>query len=200
MKKVTFVIGLPGSGKTCMLDTWREDKRLTHHIYEDWMEWDIWINGKPPTKEFNEFKRYQNLLGRIRKNNGIYNVVIVSTRFCDNEFLCKSEYYLKVEFPDVEVNRIYFENDVKKCIKNILRRDTRDGKWSKEDDGSYRYVGSHLTWMNNERVYEVQCNYAEIMSKNYNIPLKYNPIPVFSEHGSWDIENKHDYMVNWKKP
>lgn len=167
--KVIFIIGLPGSGKT----TFRFSiEQPNDHVYEDWMRWDLWLKGKPPTKEFNEDDRYVSLLNSIEDG---HDVIVTSIRFCDHEFLCKAEYYLQRKYPDLEIVRYYFENNVESATNNVLYRDrSKGGRWVVED-GKHIYYGDHH---NGERCCDIGVNNAKIYSQTYIIPKKYKAIPI----------------------
>lgn len=171
MSKVHIIIGLPGSGKTSL--RFKLDKVEKIYPLEDWMQWDIWVGGKKPTKEFNEDPRYSNLLEAIESGK---TVLLTSIRFCDHEFLCKAEYYLKSRFPNLEIVKHYFENEPKKAYANVLYRDnSKGGHWKRNENNDLIYFGDHH---NRIRCYEISLENIEKFSPNYIIPDKYTPIPI----------------------
>ena len=171
MSKVTLLIGLPGSGKTTYFNTYLSSK--VDFIFEDWMGWDVWFRSVPPKNKFNEEPRYNALINRL--NNNEY-VVLSSIRFCNHKFLCKAEYYLKSQFPNIEIERIYFENDPKKSSANVLYRDNLNGGYLEKDkNGNFMYFGHHY---NGIRCYHISLENIKIISPNYIIPNKYTPIPI----------------------
>jgi len=168
MSKVTLIIGLPGSGKTTLLNN--QFQGNIDFVFDDWMGWDVWFDEKPPQNEFNEEPRYNSLINRINNNE---HIVLISIRFCNHDFLCKAEYYLKSQFPNLEIERIYFENDPKKAKANILYRDNLDGgHWIKNKNNESIYLGHHYGGI---RCYEISLKNIEKLSPNYTIPNKYSP-------------------------
>ncbi len=111
MKELTFVIGLPGSGKTTLVnECYRKDysrKGLGELVtYEDWMRWDSLSD-----KEFNEDDRYDEIIHNLKHNSTYNHIFLTSVAFCKHEFLCKAEYYLMSNLPNLKINKIYFENN-----------------------------------------------------------------------------------------
>ncbi len=171
MAKVTFIIGLPGSGKTTLLNNHYQGK--VDFVFDDWMGWDVWIDGVFPSKEFNSEPRYDSLISRLNNNE---DIVILSIRFCNHEFLCKAEYYLKSQFPNIEIEKIYFENDPQKAKANILYRDNLDGgRWEKDKNNNSIYFGHHYHGI---RCYEISLENIKKLSSNYVIPNKYTPLLI----------------------
>ena len=168
--RVRFIIGLPGSGKTTLRFLIQGDNDI---IFEDWMRWDIWMRGVPPTKDFNEDDRYERLLESIR--NG-HDIIMTSIRFCEHDFLCKAEYYIKSNFPNIIIEKYYFENNPESAINNVMYRDHKQGgHWKVVEDGRKIYFGDHYGGM---RCYDIGIENAKVYSKNYIIPDKYKPIPI----------------------
>ncbi len=75
--RVRFIIGLPGSGKTTLRFLLQGDNDVS---FEDWMRWDVWINGVSPKEEFNKDDRYERLIETIRNGQ---DVIMTSIRFCE---------------------------------------------------------------------------------------------------------------------
>ena len=137
------------------------------------MRWDVWIQGKAPTLEFNEDDRYKMLIKDIKDGNDVF---VTSIRFCDHEFLCKAEYYLKVEFPDLQIDRYYLENNPEGAISNVMYRDKLNGgEWRVVEDGRKIYFGDHH---NGVRCYDIGIENVKRYSPNYIIPKKYKAIPI----------------------
>ena len=168
--RVRLIIGLPGSGKTSLRFLIQDSNDV---VFEDWMRWDRWLNGKPPQHDFNEDDRYERLIQSIE--NG-HDVIITSIRFCEHDFLCKAEYYLKSKFPNIIIERYYFENNLEGTIQNILYRDhMQGGHWKVVEDGRNIYFGDHYGGM---RCYDIGIENAKTYTKNYIIPERYKPIPI----------------------
>ena len=177
--KVTFIIGLPGSGKTTYLDKAFYNK-IDFFPFDDWMGWDVWINDEPPKNEFNEDPRYNALIERLSNKE---HIVLLSIRFCDHDFLCKSEYYLQSKFPNIEIKRIYFENNPENSIANVKYRDKKSGGgYYTTDNGEDLYYGQHHPNMPIPS-FLISLKNIEILSSNYIIPDKYIPVfyPKFEE-------------------
>lgn len=171
--KVTFIIGLPGAGKTKFLDK-RFYGKVEFWPFDDWMGWNVWINGNPPKGKFNEEPRYNALIDRLNNNE---HIVLLSIRFCDHDFLCESEYFLKSKFPDIEIERIYFENNPENSIANILYRIEKDNEhhWV-DEDGNEKYFGQHHPTLGIP-AYKISIENVEKFTSNYIIPYKYIPLP-----------------------
>ena len=168
---VKLIIGLPASGKTSLRFKFEDDKEIADFIpYEDWMRYDVWLDRKPPQFEFNTDDRYDNLINQLKLGK---NVLITSIRFCNHNFLCKAEYYLQSQFPNIKIERYYFENNLKDSIAHILHKEDIHGSyWSKNENGELYFFGTHHP-DSGVRTYEISINNAIELSKNYIIPLKY---------------------------
>lgn len=202
MKNVLFIIGLNGSGKSTLWENWEkeqskisEDKK--YNVFEDWMRWEgMWVGEKSPKGEFTEDDRYEKLIFNLENYNYQFdNIVITSTRFCDNEFLCKSEYYLKTRVPEVKISRIYFENDKDKAIKNLINRDIDNGGyWCRSNNNEAMYIGAHL---NELRCIDQIINSIIHTSKNYIIPPYLTPLPIITNDNGRP-STPDEYFQTWK--
>lgn len=202
MKVIDLVIGLNGSGKSTLWHTWEEEQRKISidkkwNIFEDWMRWEaMWDGEIAPKGDFTEDDRYDKLIYNIENYQYEFSsIVITSTRFCDNEFLCKSEYYLKTRVPDIKINRIYFENDKDKAIKNLINRDIDNGgHWCRSSENEAIYVGAHL---NESRCIDMIINNIIQTSKNYIIPSHYDVLPIITvDNGRPSTPD--EYYQSWK--
>ncbi len=99
-KQITIIIGLPGSGKSFLINNEFNDPSYT--IVDDPMKPD----DIPSTFE--------------------KHLVIADCRLCRPKIL--ESFYSMVEkkFGDVKVNKIYFENNPQQCLKNVEYRN--DGR------------------------------------------------------------------------
>jgi len=171
MKDVIFIIGLPGSGKTTLINHYLQHPFKEYVVYDDWMKW-VKDNVKDK-KEFIADVNYERLIKSIQEGK---NVIISAVGFCIPDFLLKSEYYLKMEFPEINIERIYFENNLENCISNIKYRDKKDGGyWKPNDNGDMWYYGQVI---NGIPFYEFTIDTAKILHKKYIIPNNVEPYKV----------------------
>ena len=132
-----------------------------------------WTSNNKDKNEFDADIRY----GEIVKNLDDFKDGIIScVGFCDHKFLCNAEYYLQSQFPNLEIKRIYFENNLKSSISNIKYRDKKKGAyWEVNEEGEMFYYGDHY---GGRKLYEVEIENAERLSKAYIIPTKYKALPI----------------------
>ena len=169
MQEVIFIIGLPGSGKSTLIEYYKSHPFIDYKVYDDWMEW-IYDDKED---DFSADLNYPNLIQDIEQG---LNIIIAGVRFCDNEFLCKSEYYLKSQFPDLKINKIYFENDFIKSESNIRYRDkVNGGYWKEDENGVMWYYG---TIYNDLPLYRQEIGRSKEMSLNYVIPKNSTIFPI----------------------
>ena len=170
MKEITFIIGLPGSGKSCLLEYYKSHPFIEYKVFDDWMEWTF---DSHPIKEFHSDIRYNELLIEISKGN---NIIISCVDFCKLEFLNKSEYFLKTEFPEIKINKIYFENSPSKCEQNIrYRDDKRGGYWEPNEKGEMWYYGQVY---GGEPLFKREIKMAQNLSESYYIPTNTTPLEI----------------------
>jgi len=176
MSKVTIIIGLPGSGKTTLINKINADKG--NIIMSDY-GWKSTIDedGNIVTP-FNEEYRFNNLLKFIEQGK---NVLLDGSFFCNHKFLCESEFYLNLHFPNIEIEKIYFENNPKDATANVLYREFVGGNHWKKSDNGFIFFGHHFTLEGpnkGRRMYEVIIDNINLLSKNYVIPSKFTPLKI----------------------
>lgn len=175
--KIIFVAGLPGSGKTTLINSLLEGKNRFYH--SDW-GWKFPINEDGTFKEsFNDDYRFEQLLDQIKQG---VNLVIDGGHLCNHRFLLEGEYHLKLNFPGIEIERYYFENNPKNAIANVLYRSSLHGDyWVRREGGDLLFVGKHhiLEGPNKgRRSYEFAIESIQRLSNNYTIPSTYTPLQI----------------------
>ena len=189
MSKVIIIIGLQGSGKSTL--AMKFNSPLIIHKYFDW-GWNLHSDKEGEILgSFNEDPRFDELINHIKNNQ---DVVIDSTWFCNHKFLCGAEYYLNLNFPDIQIEKYYFENNPKKASANVLYRDASNGGyWFRGKNNELVYSGSHYDIEGpnvGRRFYEVIIEILQKMSKNYIIPNRYSPLSI-------EVQDKK-YFKGWK--
>lgn len=168
--KIIFVIGLPGSGKSYLLEYYRSHPFIKYKIYDDWMKWTL---DSHSVKEFHSDVHYKELLDEILKGS---DIVISCIDFCKLEFLNKAEYFLKTKFPEIEINKVYFENSPDKCEQNIRYRDKKNGgHWKPNKEGEMWYYGQIYK---GKPLYKHEIKTAQNFSKSYYIPVGVTPFKI----------------------
>jgi hypothetical protein len=168
MKKVIFLIGLPGSGKTTLINHYKKHPYLKYKIYDDWS------SGWYQQLKFDGDSKYPTLVKDIKRNK---NIIISCINFCNKQYLLESEKILELEFDDIKIERIYWENNLEASIKNIHSRDKKRGghyKWN-EDLQDHIYYGLHY---DEKPMFKWELEWAEQLSKVYTIPSSYNQLPI----------------------
>lgn len=108
---IILLIGLPGAGKT----TLGKQLLLNYSDKEALFIDDI-------SKVTNSAIEY---LSKI--NNNIKTIIISDVFFCDKKVLDSAILIINEVFPNCKINKLYFENNKDKCIKNIyLRKEKGD--------------------------------------------------------------------------
>lgn len=170
MSNVTLIIGLPGSGKTTLIEYYKNDPFKNYSIFD---EWNIWTHNDRSIDEFDADVRLNELSIDITNGN---DILIGCTAFCNFKFLHQSELYLISKFPNININRIYFENNVNKACNNIKYRDIeRGGYWKDNEQGMPFYYGKIL---NGRPRYQIERENAIQLAKDYIIPIRYKPLII----------------------
>ncbi len=169
MQEVILIIGLPGSGKSTLIEHYKSHPFINYKIYDDWMTW----THDDQNKEFIADVNYKELLETLNQGT---STIISGIEFCNNEFLHKSEYYLKTQFPNLNIKRVYFENDPQKSESNIRYRDKqRGGYWEANKEGEMWYYG---TIFENIPLYRIEIQRTKELSKSYIIPKESIIFPI----------------------
>lgn len=189
MSKAIIIIGLSGSGKTTLISYF--NKGQEYKLYHDWGR-DYLVNDNGEVLDhFTDDDRFNSLISSISDNK---DVIIEGSSFCNHKFLCEAEYHLKVRFPNIEIERYYFENNLEDAKANVLYRDYKNGgNWKKAKDGNLVYSGSHYVGKgpdHGKRFYEVIIDNTIKLSQHYIIPSKYTPLKI-------QVQDKKFYQ-GWK--
>ena len=169
MQEVIFIIGLPGSGKSTLIEHYKTHPFIDYKVYDDWMTWTY----DDQEKDFAADLNYSSLIQSIKQG---LNIIIAGIGFCNNEFLQKSEYYLKSQFPNLNIKKVYFENNPIKSETNIRYRDKiNGGKWEKNEKGEMWY---HGTIFELKPLYQLEIQRTKDLSPNYIIPKNSTIFPI----------------------
>ena len=172
MQEIILIIGLPGAGKSTLLEHYKSHPFIDYQIYDDWME--CRLDDRLKVLDFQSECRYDELIQNLKEDN----ICIVSCiSFCNNKFLNKSEYYLKLNIPDIKITKIYFENDALKCESNVMFRDKkRGGYWEKDKDSGKNYYHGRI--LNENPLYLKEINELKELSTLYIIPKNIKPLLI----------------------
>lgn len=99
-KEITLIIGLPGSGKSFLINKEFNSSEFT--VIDD------------PMKPDDIPLSFDN------------HLVIADCRLCRSNVLDSFYPFAKKRFGDVKINTIYFENNPEQCLKNVIYRN--DGR------------------------------------------------------------------------
>jgi len=175
MSKVIIIIGLPGSGKTTLLFQLHENH--PYYSHQDWSPSELGIDGNILSK-FEDDIRYEGLIQQLEDSK---DIILDGSNFCNHKFLCQAEYHLNLHFPNIEIQRYYFENNPKDAIANVLYREDLNGSYWTRESGELIFHGHHY-WEDGpnkgRRMYDVIIDTLNKLSKNYIIPKKYLPLKI----------------------
>ena len=171
MEEITFIIGLPGSGKSTLLEYYQNHPNINYKVYDDWLECTL---DSFKDKTFDSECRYKEVINDIKNNK---RVLISGLGFCDIKFLNASEYLLKIQFPNLNIKRIYFSNSPEICKNNVkIRDEIRGGYWDDPDEnGKIMYYG---TIFNDIPLYKLEQEKIDKLTTTYIIPNAYSPLKV----------------------
>jgi hypothetical protein len=110
-QKILLVAGLPGSGKSTYL---LELERSGWLCFDDFKN--LAINN---SRRFRHSPLFAPLLTRLREGA---RCAITDIDFCRAESRAEAADVLRAEIPDLEIDWLYFSNDVADCAANIVRR------------------------------------------------------------------------------
>lgn len=132
-----------------------------------------WTSDAKGSQEFDADVRYPELLKDIANNK---DILIACIAFCDNKYLCESEYILRLAQPNIIIKRIYFDNNPVKCKINIENRDKeKGGYWEPNKEGHLWYYGEIFADI---PLYEFEIKKMEELSKTYKVPKRYTPLKI----------------------
>ena len=144
MKKLNVVVGLPGSGKSHLVGELCKSCRGI--CVEDYMKSSL-DNAPGLTNS----RHYKDLVCCLREGK---ECVIADIEFCKNQKRDELKQLIECEVPMTTVKWHFFENDPKKCIKNVENRGRRNVEEEKK------------------KVWD--------LSKEYDIPPDEKPISIWS--------------------
>lgn len=117
--RIILIIGLPGSGKTYLANKLQSGGTVIDDITDQ--------NQLPERCE---------------------RLIITDVNFCDEKLLKKACVILQSKYPGAVIDRMYFENDAKKCRRNVEYRN--DGR---NVEGTIRRF---------EKIYKIPIGYQAI--------------------------------------
>ena len=167
---LTFVIGLPGSGKSTLFNHIESNPFIDFKIYDDWL---VTYKNNCGLGSFNCDTRYEELVDHLKSGR---NCVVSCIKFTDSEFLESSKLHFTSNFEGVLPNLLYFENNPENCIINVKLRDINNvGHWKYNDTKELWYYG---TVFNNSPLYMDEINKINYLSEGYFIPTNYPTIKI----------------------
>ena len=170
MQEVTFIIGLPGSGKSTLIQHYQSHPFIDYKVYDDWGECILDNKG---IVSMNSECRYDELLSELSQN---LSCLISCIKFCDTKYLKDFTNHLTQKFPNIKINRVYFENDPIKSEANIRYRDKQNGgKWEKNEKGEMWYYG---TIFKLKPLYQLEIKNTLELTHNYTIPEGSTIFPI----------------------
>ena len=178
MQEVIIIIGLPGSGKSTLINS-----KINSASYRNYLVYDDWGKIFYGEKDiFTNESRYEELKQNLINGN---SCILSCIFFCKFEYLKLTESTILSIAPNIKITKIYYENNPQNCEFNIKYRDEqKGGYWETYDNGDSMYFGELYT-PNNDGVeygplYVREINIMKELSNEYEIPLEYTPLPIFT--------------------
>ena len=161
MKRVVIIAGLPGSGKSNYIGQYIKNKGGFWYIVDDYNN-----DMLAFTKE------------RIDLD---HNVVISSIDFCKPGVISALKEELESAFTDIDIDVVYFENNMRKCIVNVIERSKERGdRFSLTNIGSTILVGD-IDPLTGEAGIESDIRTIFDLWRNYYVDTTKEVIPVYSK-------------------
>ena len=183
---LTFVIGLPGSGKSTLFNHIESNPFIDFKIYDDWL---VTYKNNCGLGSFNCDTRYEELVDHLKSGR---NCVVSCIDFCDSDFLSSTISIIMSCIPEVHPKLLYFENDFKSCIHNVKVRDINNGgHWVKVNDNTIIYHGD-VDIPTTIPIYKLSISKIIFLSESYVIPYGYTPIKIKSHKMNGDYP--HGYL------
>jgi len=160
MNYIIILIGLPGCGKTKFIENFTGITVDPFKCYDDW--------NIDFTNNYHNDLMKDNRRDFFTKDLMSENIIISSVDFCDENYLKRFiEEILKIN-KNININKIYFEKNVFKLIKNVILRDVEKGGYFKYIEGKgYWYFGRHR---DNIPILKKEIENIKKMYDIYNIP------------------------------
>jgi len=109
---VSFIVGLPGSGKTTYIK--ERIKRTEEIIFDDFK-----ANALGDSDNFQSSQYYEELIDSLKSSK---NCLISDIDFCRTDAREEAIICLNERVPVIKIEWLYFENNPKKCMFNIENR------------------------------------------------------------------------------
>lgn len=110
--KVTIIVGMPGSGKSCLINS--RVTEATGVCVEDFMAFPY-----DDSVRFTDSRYYSELIRDLRKGR---HCIIADIFFCDTALRDEAERVIHRDCPESSIEWIFFENDPAACRENAIRR------------------------------------------------------------------------------
>lgn len=107
-KELLFIVGLPGSGKTPLLESLRD---AGWKLFDDYK-----AEALDNNSHFCASKRYCELIQDLEAGT---RCVVADIDFCRTASRNQAENIVKAKIPDLQITWRYFENNVDQCRNNI---------------------------------------------------------------------------------
>jgi len=120
--KIIFIVGLPGSGKSHLIE--KEYESDDYKYYHD-------FNAGAPELKFKSSNHFNELVEQLRAS---LNVVVADVSLCREEFRWGAIRALKDKNLVPNQEWLFFENNPEKCIANV-KQDSRRPNYQKRVEG-----------------------------------------------------------------